>query len=170
MLFSSDSNKGRKRTLNLGNWNLMHYSNKLPKPHLSPVFMHCPLLPTLIHCTRALIMWVVTHCFVFWKQGGTFWGFWAVLWNVSRFVCRLFCVCFLIPIGSGGETEPTEQYINEDKKRGALGELLYPILNSTLTWAERIPPRLAIQTPPRGTTTSRSGKREKGERESERMS
>lgn len=85
--FSSDSNKGRKRTLNLGNWNLMHYSNKLPKPHLSPVFMHCPLLPTLMHCTKALIMWVVA-LFCVLESG----------WYILRLLgCALKCITLCLP-------------------------------------------------------------------------
>lgn len=52
-----------------------------------------------------------------------------------------------------------EQWINEDKERGPLGMLLYSVPNSTLTRAERIAPRFTIQSVPRGTITSRSGKR-----------
>lgn len=46
--------------------------------------------------------------------------------------------------------------------------LLYPVQNSTLTWAERVPPRFTIQTRPRGTMTSRSSMRERIERKRER--
>lgn len=49
-----------------------------------------------------------------------------------------------------------EGWINQDKVGAPLGVLLY----SALTQAERFPPRFAIQTLPRGTVTSRVGKRE----------
>lgn len=50
-----------------------------------------------------------------------------------------------------------EGWINQDKAGAPLGVLLY----SALTQAERFPPRFAIQTLPRGTVTSRVGKRER---------
>lgn len=53
-----------------------------------------------------------------------------------------------------------EGWINEDKARAPLGVFLY----SPLTQAERFPPRLTIQTLPRGTVTSRFGKRERERR------
>lgn len=50
-----------------------------------------------------------------------------------------------------------EGRINQDKAGAPLGVLLY----SALTQAERFPLRIAIQTLPRGTVTSRVGEREK---------
>lgn len=51
-----------------------------------------------------------------------------------------------------------EGWINQDKAGAPLGVLLY----SALTQTERFPPRFAIQTLPRGTVTSRVGKRKRG--------
>lgn len=49
-----------------------------------------------------------------------------------------------------------EGRINQDKAGAPSGVLLY----SALTQAERFPPCIAIRTLPRGTVTSRVGKRE----------
>lgn len=58
-----------------------------------------------------------------------------------------------------------EEWINEDKARAPLGVFLYPAQDSTLTWAERFPPCPTIQMLPRGTMTSRFGKRDRREEE-----
>lgn len=63
--------------------------------HLSCLlFVYTALCWHDLNTTALLWICKLSPCFVLWKQGGACWSFGPVLWNVSCFICRLFCVSF----------------------------------------------------------------------------